>query len=135
MDAVDLVDAPDVRPRGPGSRRRPRQSRIRRALYALTFLFIVLAVGTIGFHFVANLGWVNSFYFESMLATGQGPPLTLTTDSSKIYASVMAFVSIGSVLTTVVFTLGPMFARVWHEVAARVEREARELEHELVHSK
>jgi hypothetical protein len=104
----------------------------RRAVYALSLLFTVLVVGTVGFRLVAGLDWVDAFYFESMLATGQGPPLPLTTDASKIYASVMAFVSVGSVITTVVFALGPVVARVWHEAAQRVEHEARRLERDLV---
>ena len=126
---------PHAEETGSPASRRPRQNyrqnRIRRAIYALAFLGIVLAVGTIGFHFIASLGWVDSFYFESMLATGQGPPLALTTDSAKIYASILAFVSVGSVLTTVIFTLGPIVARLWHEAALRIEQDARELEHDL----
>ena len=108
----------------------PRVSR-RRAVYALSLLVAVLAVGTVGFRLTAGLDWVDAFYFESMLATGQGPPFPLTTDTSKIYASVMAFVSVGSVITTVVFSLGPIVARTWHEAAQRVEREARRLEKDL----
>ena len=108
----------------------PRVSR-RRAVYALSLLAAVLVVGTVGFRLTAGLDWVDAFYFESMLATGQGPPFPLTTDTSKIYASVMAFVSVGSVITTVVFSLGPIVARTWHEAAQRVEREARRLEKDL----
>ncbi len=108
----------------------PRVSR-RRAIYALSLLLTVLVVGTVGFRLAAGLDWVDAFYFESMLATGQGPPFPLTTDASKIYASVMAFVSVGSVITTVVFALGPVVARIWRETAQRVEREARHLESEL----
>lgn len=125
-DPSGVVPAP-----GRAHRRRGGSSRLRRAVYALVFLFLVLLIGTLGFHAVAQLGWVDSFYFESMLATGQGPPLPLTTDASKIYASIMAFVSIGSVLTTIVFTLGPMVARLWHEAAERVEAEGRRFEQEL----
>jgi hypothetical protein len=107
------------------------ETRFRRAAYALVFLALVLIVGTVGFHLVAGLAWVDSFYFESMLATGQGPPLALTSDASKLYASAMAFVSVGSVLTTVVFTLGPIAARAWREAAQQLELDARQLEDEI----
>jgi hypothetical protein len=122
-----------------GPRPTPRRSRaalpgtrLRRAVYALVFLSLVLLGGTAGFHLVAGLNWVDAFYFESMLATGQGPPFLLTTDSSKLYAAGMAFMSVGSVLTTIVFTLGPMAARIWHEAAEWIERDARRLEAELL---
>ncbi|MCI4357790.1 MAG: hypothetical protein L3J95_05455 [Thermoplasmata archaeon] len=105
---------------------------LRRAALALGFLGLVLAIGTTGFHLVAGLGWVNSLYFESMLATGQGPPLVLTNDASKLYASVMAFVSVGSTISTAVFTIGPVAARLWHEAAERLEKDAHRLEEEVV---
>jgi hypothetical protein len=108
-----------------------RRTRIRRAVYSLVAVAIVLVAGTIGFHGVAGLGWVDAFYFESMLATGQGPPLTLTTDSAKIFASLMAFISVGSVLTSIVFTLGPIAARVWRDWSERMELEVRKVEDEI----
>jgi hypothetical protein len=66
-----------------------------------------------------------------MLATGQGPPLQLTTDTGKLFASVMAFVSVGSVITTLVFTLGPILATVWRESLERVEGEAKKIEEDM----
>jgi hypothetical protein len=108
-----------------------RPIRLRRVVYALAFLGLVLLVGTLGFHLIAGLSWVDSIFFESMLATGQGPPLALTNDASKLYASVMAFVSVGSTITTVVFTIGPAAARLWHEAAERIEKDARRLEDDV----
>ena len=116
-----------------GSRRRPvyTQTALRRALTAIFGIIVVMAVGTEGFHVLENMSFVNAVYFESMLATGQGPPLQLTTDAGKIFASVMAFVSVGSVITTLVFTLGPLLAMVWREALEKVETEARKVEKEL----
>ncbi len=127
--AAPISAAPEPAPRP----RRPRlpRTRARRAAYSLVAVGIVLAVGTVGFHDIAGLGYIDAFYFESMLATGQGPPLALTSDSAKLFAAVMAFVSVGSVLTSVVFTLGPLFSRIWHEAAARVEEDVRRFEREL----
>lgn len=91
-------------------------------------IVVVLAVGSLGFHFIAGLDAVNSVYFESMLATGQGPPLTLTTDNAKLFASIMAFVSVGSVVSALLFSVGPVVRIVWHNSLVWVEKEARELE-------
>jgi hypothetical protein len=125
------VASPEVSPERRSAATALRRGRRRRAVYALVFLALVLLVGTVGFHLLAGLGWVDSVYFESMLATGQGPPLSLTTDTAKLYASAMAFASVGSTLTTVIFTLGPMVARLWREVAGRIEQDARRFEEEL----
>ena len=84
-----------------------RRNRTRRALIAVTAVLVAELVGTVGFHVIEGAGWINAFYFESMLATGQGPPFTLYTNAGKIFASVMAFVSVGSTLSAVIFAVGP----------------------------
>ena len=43
----------------------------------------------------------------------------------------MAFVSVGSVITTLVFTLGPILATVWRESLERVEGEAKKIEEDM----
>lgn len=45
----------------------------------------------------------------------------------------MGFVSVGSVVTTLVFTLGPIVSNLWREGLERVEAEPRVLEKDLSH--
>ncbi len=106
-------------------------SRTRRLFYAISGIVAVMVVGTIGFHQIEGMSWVNSVYFESMLATGQGPPIQLMTDSGKIFASVMAFVSVGSVITALVVTLAPIISQLWREGWERAEKDAKTLERDL----
>lgn len=87
----------------------------RRAMFAILAVIAAEVVGTVGFHVIEGSAWINAFYFESMLATGQGPPFPLNTDTGKIFASIMGFVSVGSVLSAFIFTLGPLVARMWRE--------------------
>jgi hypothetical protein len=103
----------------------------RRLVYALAGILVVLFVGALGFHLIAGLSAVDSLYFESMLATGQGPPLTLTTDNAKVFASIMAFVSVGSVVSALLFSVGPVVRIVWHNSVVWVEKEARQLERDV----
>ncbi len=110
-------------------------SRKRRVFYAFSGILVVMVVGIVGFHQIEGMGWVNAVYFESMLATGQGPPLTLNTDAGKIFASVMAFVSVGSVITALVVTLIPLISQLWREGLERAERDVRELERDLTRKK
>ncbi len=125
-------------PEARGRARRPRRfgftpGELRRALLALGAVVLCEVVGTVGFQLLENMGWVNAFYEESMLATGQGPAIALVHASSKVFASVMGFFSLGSVLTTVVFVLGPALAKIWHEARIEAEQEARRLEAEFAH--
>ena len=104
---------------------------LKRVAYALSLIVIVMIVGIVGFHYIEGMNYVNAFYFESMLATGQGPPLLLNTDTGKVFASIMAFVSVGSILTTIVYTLGPILSVIWREGMQRVEGEAKKMESEI----
>jgi hypothetical protein len=116
---------------GPGPRRPGRYCH--RVAASVGGLAVVLAVGTLGLHVLASASYLNAFYFECMLATGQGPPFALTTGASKLFASAMAFVSVGSVVTSLVFVLGPLLGRLWREGVQRAEEEARRLERAWEH--
>ena len=129
---TSTVPSEDLRRRyGPPPGQLHRRRR-RRALRSLAALVVVLAIGTIGFAWATGSGWVNAFYFESMLATGQGPPFPLTTAASKLFASAMAFLSVGTVVTALILNLGPMVGRLWREGTELAEREVRVFERELV---
>ncbi|MDA4115048.1 MAG: hypothetical protein OK442_00665 [Thaumarchaeota archaeon] len=103
-------------------------SRRRRLFYAISGIVLVMAIGIVGFHQIEGMDWVNAFYFESMLATGQGPPLALNTNSGKIFASVMGFASFGTVFTSLVVTLVPIISQLWREGLDRAERDAKKVE-------
>ena len=105
---------------------------LRRVAYALLGIAVVMIVGIEGFRYIEGMSLVNAIYFKSMLATGQGPPLQLNTDAGKLFASVMGFVSVGSVITTFFFTLSPIFAQIWREVMERAEDEVRTVEKDLM---
>ncbi len=115
----------------PAVQHRLSRTALRRLIWALLGIGLILVIGTVGFHLLAGLSPVDSFYFESMLATGQGPPFTLTTDDAKIFASIMAFVSVGSVVSTLLFAVGPIVRRFWREESERIEADARRLEQEV----
>jgi hypothetical protein len=70
-----------------------------------------------------------------MLATGQRPPIQLTTDAGKIFASIMAFVSVGSVISALVVTLIPIISQLWREGLEKVEEDAKGLERKTAQKK
>lgn len=113
----------------------PLPSRRRRVFYSISAIAVVMVVGVIGFHQLEGMDWVNAIYFESMLATGQGPPLTLNTDAGKLFASAMGFISFGTVLTGLLVTLVPILSQLWREGLERAERDVKALERDLAHRK
>ena len=112
-------------------RRRLTHTALRRLFWAIFGIGVILVIGTVGFELIAGLSLVNAFYFESMLATGQGPPFVLTSNGSKIFASIMAFVSVGSVVSTLLFAVGPVVRRFWREEVVHIEAGARALERDI----
>ena len=110
-------------------------SRRRGVFYAVSAIVCVMVVGTVGFHQIEGMDWVDSFYFESMIATGQGPPIALVTDAGKIFASVMAFVSVASVITALLVTLAPIISQLWRAGLERAEKDVRVMEKDLTGKK
>ena len=96
-----------------------RKKFIRRALahffVASGMVFIALAIGVLGYHFIGGLGWVDAFLNASMILGGMGPVNPLTTDAAKIFA---AFYALFSGLAFVGFTavmLAPFLHRLMHK--------------------
>jgi hypothetical protein len=88
---------------------------------ALGFTFFSLLIGTVGYHHLCRLKWVDSFLNASMILGGMGPVDPIPTDYGKIFASLyalysgMAFLIIASVL------FAPVFQRFLHKFNLEIE--------------
>jgi hypothetical protein len=95
----------------------------KRALYAVLVLAAVMVIGIVGLMIIEHWGVVDSFYFMALLATAEGPAATPATDVGKIFAGIMAFVSIGAAISAITFTFGPLFGSVLKEGVRYLEKE------------
>jgi len=93
-------------------------------VYSLLFVAAVVAVGTIGMHLIEGMSYLDAFYFMSMIATAQGPMVIPATAAGKLFAALMAFISVGSVVASLGFVFGPFFGQLWHMGVKRLEEEA-----------
>lgn len=105
----------------------------KKTLYSIILVAVVLAVGTEGMHVLEVWSYVDSFYFISLIATTQGPSAAPKTDAGKIFASVMAFVSVGAVLSAVAFVFGPLFGTLFKIGIDYVEKEEQKIKAKLEH--
>ncbi len=80
-----------------------------RTLHAIVVLTLVILGGTVTMHYLEGWSYVDSFYFMSLIATTQGPSASPHTDAGKVFAAIMSFISVGSVLSAIAFIFGPMF--------------------------
>ncbi|RIW14544.1 hypothetical protein D0X99_13400 [Algoriphagus lacus] len=84
------------------------------ALFAFSLVAFSVGFGTMGYHFIANLSWLDSLYMSSMILTGMGPVADMTTDNAKLFSSFyalysgVAFLSISAVFFT------PIIHRLLH---------------------
>ena len=86
----------------------------KRGWHAFILVGTVMTIGTLVLRWLEHWSLLDSFYFMSMLATAQGAAVTPQTAAGKIFAAFFAFVSVGSVLTSLGFLFGPFLGQVWH---------------------
>ena len=100
----------------------------KRALYSALLVSAVMLTGTAGMHWIEGLSWIDAFYFMSMLATAQGSAYTPLTSLGKIFASGMAFVSVGFVVASLGFLFGPFLGKLFKIGGEKLEEERKLLE-------
>lgn len=107
-------------------------SPLHRGLYSLGLVLSVTLVGTLGIHVLERFSYVDSFYFTSMIATGQGPvgALTPQTTAGKLFTSALAFVSVGALLAALGFVFGPFLGKLWKIGFIKLEEELHLLHHD-----
>jgi ABC-type phosphate/phosphonate transport system permease subunit len=88
-----------------------------RGLFAILAIIVVMTVGTVGTKLLTGWAWIDSFYFMSMVATAQGPPNAPPNFWSKIFIALMAFVSIGTLITAIGTLFGPFLGYLFHKGA------------------
>jgi hypothetical protein len=67
---------------------------LRKSLFWLIALIsLVLLFGTIGFHYIADLDWIDAFYSAAMFHSGLGPVFEMKTTSQKLFAAFYAILA------------------------------------------
>ena len=73
-----------------------------------------LGAGMIGYHFIAELGWVDAFLNAAMILAGMGPVAELTTDGAKLFAGAFAIYCGVVFIATVGLVLAPVVSHALH---------------------
>jgi hypothetical protein len=77
---------------------------------------LAVSIGTIGYHYAANLCWIDAFLNASMILSGEGPVDRVQTDVAKWFASFYALFS-GLVFVALTGTvLAPWAHRILHRL-------------------
>jgi hypothetical protein len=84
--------------------------------YATIIIVCWLGIGTIGYHLLADLSWIDAVYNASMILGGMGPVNLLTNDTSKLFASGYAIASGVVLIGLMGLFLAPVFHRIMHQL-------------------
>jgi len=79
-------------------------------------LLFSLAMGTIGFHWLALQEWIDAFLNSSMLLGGMGPIGEIKTTTGKLFASLYALYAGILFIASSGLLLAPVLHRIMHKV-------------------
>jgi len=82
----------------------------------VAFLLIIFSVsiGVLGYHYLGELGWLDSFHMASMILTGMGPVNEMKTETAKFFSSFYALYSGIAFLSITAVFFAPLVHRVLH---------------------
>jgi len=100
----------------------------RRGAYAFAIVAGLVLVGTLAMHTIEGMPYLDAFYFVSMIATAQGPAIIPSTAGGKIFAALLSFVAVGTVVAALGYLFGPFFRWALITSVHKLEEEERLLE-------
>jgi|SRR5882724_4947545 len=83
---------------------------------ALLVILACLAIGITGYHYSANISWLDSLHNASMILSGMGPVVDIKTVSGKWFSSVYALFSGVVFITNIGIILAPAIHRLFHRL-------------------
>jgi hypothetical protein len=86
----------------------------RYSLFAISLVAMSVVIGTFGYHYLAGLLWLDSFYMASMILTGMGPVADMTTETAKIFSALYALYSGIAFLSITAVFFTPIIHRLLH---------------------
>lgn len=82
--------------------------------FAMGLIVFSLMIGILGYHFIAKLSFLDSFYMSSMILTGMGPVTDMLSAGAKIFSSFYALYSGIAFLSIAAVFFAPIIHRILH---------------------
>jgi hypothetical protein len=86
------------------------------AAIACGVVVVALGIGVLGYHAIADLGWIDSLLNASMILSGMGPVDRLPTTGAKLFASAYALFGGLVFIVTMGLILTPLVHRLMHRL-------------------
>lgn len=78
-------------------------------------ILICLVLGILGYHYSADIGWLDSLHNASMILSGMGPVVPIETVSGKWFSSFYALFSGVVFITNIGVIIAPIAHRFFHK--------------------
>lgn len=88
---------------------------LRNLAIASGIILISLFIGIAGYHFTANIGWLDSLHNASMILSGMGPVVVIETIGGKWFSSFYALFSGVVFITNIGVIIAPIAHRIFHK--------------------
>lgn len=86
----------------------------RYGFFALMLIIISVLIGTVGYHLLGKISWLDSFYMACMILTGMGPVTDMETSGAKLFSSFYALYSGVAFLSITAIFFAPIIHRILH---------------------
>ena len=93
----------------------------RYGFFALMLIIISVLIGTVGYHILGKISWLDSFYMACMILTGMGPVTDMETSGAKLFSSFYALYSGVAFLSITAVFFAPIVHRILHILHVEME--------------
>ena len=87
---------------------------------------VSLLMGSVGYHYLGGLPWIDSLLNASMILAGMGPVDPLQSSAAKLFASFYALYSGITFLTMVAILMAPLLHRFLHKFHLEVSEDEKD---------
>jgi hypothetical protein len=85
-------------------------------MFGMAIMFFCLLLGVVGYHYTADIGWLDSLHNASMILSGMGPVVTINNTLGKLFSSFYALFSGVIFITNIGVMLAPAIHRFFHRM-------------------
>ncbi|MBX9890678.1 MAG: hypothetical protein K2Y12_00010 [Chitinophagaceae bacterium] len=85
-------------------------------IWSMLLIIICLLIGVLGYHYTANIDWLDALHNASMILSGMGPVVEITTVAGKWFSSFYALFSGIMFITNIGILLAPAAHRFFHKL-------------------
>ncbi|HVT85939.1 MAG TPA: hypothetical protein VHD35_12115 [Chitinophagaceae bacterium] len=89
---------------------------LKNILLSSVIIFVCLMIGILGYHYSANISWLDSLHNASMILAGMGPVVEIKTIIGKWFSSFYALFSGVIFITNIGIILAPVAHRMFHRL-------------------